>query len=270
MTSRYQVWLKDGQENVSLESINPGIYVSDIKYSPPEISRDTMQKPNIGYFVGPCHTGYGTVDVSFSLEVYDTVARQSAMAQVAAWAMKGGWLTTSDRPGQRLYVVCDKPPVVNSVLKWTETITITFTAYGLPYWQDSSYTIYKTPAPTYDSTNQVYVASVSAANDGNFPAFVAVKIIPSASMASIDVRAGSTRINLYNINLASGHTLRINYYDDTHIQYITDNGTHVEQYRTATSDDDLILPVGGGSLSVRSATTFPAEFAEFQIRRLWV
>lgn len=131
METRYDA----SMDGVALSSISDSIYVLDISESAPQMDIHTAAKPGgVGSFVLGVTREALTVSVSFAVREYDTKARKQIMSRVAKWC-SGKYLTVSDRPLQRLQVVCQTPPTAFSALSWTDTVTAVFAAYALPYWE---------------------------------------------------------------------------------------------------------------------------------------
>lgn len=132
MISRYRVWLN----NQGLDDIDDTILITDIKEKEPKMRYQAQEKGGTdGMRLLRARRLSQSVAVRFAVREYDTARRRDVCSRIRAWA-RDGYLTTSDRPDQRLWVVCEKLPTVTSALKWTDETEMTFTAYELPYWED--------------------------------------------------------------------------------------------------------------------------------------
>jgi hypothetical protein len=133
MITRYGVWL-DGQ---GLQDIDPTVAVVDIIENVPDMQLETVAK---GVYAGSRVITNErlalSVEVRFMVREYDVMRRRSILQKVRDWA-KDGWLTTTDHQDQQLKVICTGLPVVSSAQKWTDVLTVVFTAYGMPYWQEA-------------------------------------------------------------------------------------------------------------------------------------
>ena len=242
MISRYKVWL-NGE---SLEEISPLIYISDISYggAAPAYAANRIGK-NDGQLSGADYIDGATVTVSFEAREYSTQKRQRIVNDVAAWAAKGGWLNTSDRDGQRLYVRCTQFPAVNSVRNWLDTLAVEFTAFEVPYW------------------TAVDPVSVTVANGGSGTlrlggarkTYCEAVITAGAALTSLSVTVGSTTIALTGLSVANGDTVTISYTDDHHILEIKHGTTSILNKRTAASSDDLVAEVGDNAVSFTASGT---------------
>lgn len=234
LPSRNRVWLN----NLGLADIDPAIHVHDIAYSSPGITTSTVEHARYhGARVSRQRMGSSGVTVQFDVREYDIAARQQIINRIAAWAMKGGILTTDDRPGQRLHVVCTTPPTISSSLRWTARLTLEFTAFDNPCWEDvtpKALTLTGT-----DESGNLYGAGTAA------DPYVTATVEAGADITQITLNAGDTTFELTGISVQAGETLEIGY-DGTNTLYIrnTDTGVSYLEKRSASSHDDLMIPVG--------------------------
>lgn len=258
MESRTRVWLN----SIGLQDIDPTIHIRDVAYAAPKISTGILSNAKYnGGRVTRQRLDSTEVTVNFEVHEYNTAMRQHIVQRIVAWAMPGGVLTCGDRPGQRLRVICTQPPAVTSALKWTSELSITFSAVSLPFWEDTDPTVLSLNGTS--ATGQLFGAG-SAADP-----FVECTVKPvSGAITALTVTAGDTQIALSGLTVASGKAVLIGY-DDDHIQYIRDeNGNGLLSRRTATSDDDLMIPAG--KFSQVGYTANLSCIAEFRVRGLYL
>lgn len=240
MISRYDAWLNGD----SISSVSPSIYVADISYSTAARSYATSQvSGRDGTFSGRDYVAPSTVAISFVVREYNTARRQEVAQDVARWAARGGWLRTSDRVGQRLYVRCTKPPAISSVLRWLNTLTVEFTAHDFPMWQDEA-----AEAVTLNSGD-----SGTLFLRGTRQTEVCAEITAGATLTGFTITCGDTAVTLEGLNIAQGQTVNIRYTDDHHILEIVSGGASLLDKRTANSSDDLIAQIGDNSVSYASS-----------------
>ena len=228
-TTRYMCAI-DGQ---GLQDIDPTIFITDIQETAPKIRAQTASNALYdGLRLTRMQRQSIAVSVTFAVREYDTARRKAVAQKACEWA-RDGWLTISDRPGQRLWVICDKLPVITSSLKWTDTLTIGFTAYALPYWQEAH------PATAvYTGANGSAVVTPS----GNRDCYLEAEIIASGgTVDTLTIAANGRRYMFEGLGLANGQTLSIGYSDADHLQYMRIGDASVLSKRTASSDDDLLL-----------------------------
>lgn len=233
MKSRYNVWLN----NIGLAEIDPLIYVADISYRAVELTRATERRAGgHGSFADAGAIESQHVDIALQIEAYETEERQRIMQRVAAWALNGGWLMTSDRPEQMMRVVCDVFPSVTSAMRWLDTITITFSAYEYPFWVD------KWPSEAAADAESGEDAEADLYCPGYMPAAMEALITPDDTLTELCVSAGDAYIQLEGLN--SSDPVKISYTEDRHILSITQGNVSVLDKRTSDSADDLMLKPG--------------------------
>ena len=254
MRSRYEVWLN----NIALSSIDPKILILDIRYMTPPVT-------NSGYTLAGRHGSYlyrryvekASVGVQFAIRAYNTAERQAVCAEVAKWAKKGGVLQSSDRPGQRLRCVCESFPAVSSVLGWTDTLQMVFTAFSLPFWEEE---LEKTLTLTGTS------ASGSLYVPGNIDgALIGASIKANAALSSVNLTANGKTLSLTGLSVSSGQIINITY-DDALIQSIKVGSTSLLNKRTGA--DDLVAKCGENNALSMSASA--SVGATFKVRGLWL
>ena len=256
MISRYSVSLG----NVSLAGLDENIYVSDISYQAASPSRSTNQiAARDGQYSGENeHFSEAKVAVTFMARAYDTADRQEIIQKVAAWAAGGGWLTTSDRPGQRLYVVCTRYPAVTSVMRWTENLSLEFTAFDYPFWTD-------TTATEVTLTSSGSKATKTLTLGGVRNSFVEATVTAGAAITTLEFGCGSTAIKLTGLSIANEETVRIRYENKHHTLWIHkgdyfSNATSLMDKRTTDSSDDLVAAVGANTVTFKANASASCVF----------
>lgn len=239
MVTRYSAWLN----GIGLQDFDERVVITDIVESVPALEMNAIRNgAHDGQRVLRQYRASLEVTIRFSVEEYDTARRKDICSRIAVWAMGGGWLTISDRPDQRLRVVCTRPPVVASAQKWLDGFEAVFTAYAVPYWQDN----------TRQFLGLLCKSGVKL-TDGIRPrgdagkAYVEVDAqVTAGTMTAIDIRVGDTRFVLKGLSVTTGQTLRI-FYDDLWNLCIEADGVSVYGSRTASSSDDLLAVTGKGN-----------------------
>lgn len=242
-----------------LQDLDPTIFITDIQESSPKLRANTVSNAFYdGLRLMRMHRQSLAVSVSFCVREYDTARRKSVAEKACEWA-KDGWLTINDRPGQRLYVVCDKLPVIPSALKWTDTLTIGFTAYALPYWQEAI------PATaTYTGTN----GNANLSPAGNRDCYLEAEITATGgTVNTLTIAVNGKSYAFSGLGLAKGKSLSIGYDDENHLQFMRIGDVSAFSTRTAASADDLMLrPKKVNAITVTANT---AVMAVFKARGLW-
>lgn len=228
MMTRYSAWL-NGE---ALHEIDPAIYIMDIEESTPQIDTVTARRGAGDGMILLSRRRTGLqVNIRVMIHEYNTAKRKEIMQRIAEWATNGEFLTISDRPGQRLRVICTAPPVINSALKWTNTLNVGFAAYAFPYWED------ETIKPVTLSGSRGNGVLTLGGTADNAPVEVAIQNTGTSEVNNITLTVGQTQFVLNNMNLAAGAYSHVTY-DKNGLLRIS-KGT-----RTAESSDELIAACG--------------------------
>ena len=253
MTSRYEAYM----DGTALSSLDSSIYILNIQYGGVKKNiRTSKVAGRAGARITKQETESNSVTILFEIHEYDIADRQEVCQSICKWA-DGSVLTVNDRTGQQLSVVCEQYPAV-SAKDWTEQLSVTFTAYNPPYWQDSTVTSFSLTGTEASTTQSI---------SGNAPeTLVSVKVTASESVNALIVSSGSKIISLSNIGALAGDKIYIEY-DSNNILYIRKNSTSILDKRSATSSDDISVPCGGSSSFYMAADG--SVTAEFSYRGWW-
>lgn len=196
------------------------------------------------------HREYLDITVQFSLDIRGNAytERSELLERINAWATGvgtvktngGNVLTVSTKPGRKLVVVPWQLPGDGDALKWTNRYTITFRAYGVPYWQD-------------EIGNRLQVADADSLNrqlgvPGNMDSTLDAEFLNTsgARIDSFTIRTGISTIALANLGLKNRETLVITHEDNGRRNllriYIVDRDGETRSAmdkRTTESSDDL-------------------------------
>lgn len=246
MRTRYEAWL----DKKSLSAIDPAIYIRDIAYEAPRFMTTANDVPGRnGQRVTNRHAQTSSVVISFEIHEQDVARRHEIMMRVQAWAAKGGKLTTNDRRGQQLRVMCEELPAISSALKWTQALKVTFTAYEQPFWEDEH------PRTVVLEGMNASKSLYAPGNGAQTRVEVQVENKSSGTIDALTLKAGGTTFDFEGIGLASGATLIIDY-DEMGLLRIRVGEESKIHCRTAASDDELLIETGAHSevIAVASGT----------------
>lgn len=254
MISRYEAWLN----GVSLSSISSKILILDIQYPSATIKNETfLAAKRHGARLHRRYIDKASVTIVFEIREYSLTARQSVCADIVRWAKNGGVLKTIDRPGQRLRCVCDKHPSIQSAMKWTDALSITFSAYALPFWEEE--TPVELTLSGQESEGNLFVP-------GNVDeAFVEIEAIIGSHTENIAFGTNNRRIELYGITAEEGQTITLTY-DDEMIQSIKIDGVSLLGHRSQA--DDLIAFCG--QTNKVGFSSWGTADVTFKVRGLWL
>ena len=235
MMTRYACRLN----GIDLSSIDPAIYVLDVSTVSPV--RDLATTPlagRNGQRITKRTTNSLSVEVKFEIHEQNTVRRALIAEKVTEWAILGGILTTNDRPERRLHVICETLPNF-SALRWTNSLTATFTAFEIPFWE-SEYPQNvmidgNGEAQMFADDSRVWASVTNAGTD---------------AITTVDLTAGQTALHFSGLALSSGSSLEVGT-DEHGVFYARIGSESVLSKRTAESSDELRLEAGKfGKLSV--------------------
>lgn len=254
MMTRHRVWLDDQP----MHDLDPTIYITDVMEQTPQIDVLAFGRAiGDGQHVSRRTRQMLTVSVKFAIREYDTARRKSVMQKIHLWTMGKTWLTISDRPGQRLRVSVDNLPTITSAGKWTETLSLTFTAYESPYWESTRLHMVHTDGsaamlvPGTAPSAKVDV-SITTGGEGN--------------TSTITVLCDPYVIALTGMALAPGSAV-IFRHDEQGVLHIEADGVSILHHRVPESADDLLITPG--KATALSCTADQPLTATFSCREVW-
>lgn len=221
--------------------IDPAVIVTDVIERAPSVERKTLTiAGRDGSRVTKTRLGALRVSVRFELHDLDPARRRHLCRELSRWATPGGYLTLGDRPGQRLRVICDAPPTIGSTMGWTQPVTVGFTAWDAPFWEDE--------AAVSAGSEAAASGTVTLRPTGDLPTPVEA-VFRNASKAVINTLGFSTggqNIRLTGLGMAPGEALTVDH-DDRALIRLTLRGTDGEErsvlaLRDPASDDEVLLP----------------------------
>ena len=267
MRTRYRISLGGVQLDTLLQDekdesgIADKLWILDIQYPKPETAR-TIESPGSrdGGIITRKFRQKVSVTVVFGLYIYDPALRNQACQKIKTWAAAGGTLRTNDRTGQALYnAVCEDFAEIDSVKNWTDPITMTFSAYAVPYWQDTTQTT-KTLTGTNTSGT---ITPPGNAGDTNPTVSISTEY---GAITWFEITTGDTTIRV-TANIAKNHTVTIDYDSKRNLR-IRDGSTSLLANRSAASSDELIVTCGtSNTIKIRASAKISATF---NVRGRWL
>lgn len=255
MISRYEAVL-NGQ---ALGGISADILVLDIRHTAPAFTNETFTPAKRqGGRIYRRQLNKTTVTITFEIHTYDIRERQRICNEVQRWARNGGILQTNDREGQRLRCVCDTFPVISSAMRWTDPLTVVFSAYAYPYWEELIPT--KVTLSGTSGSSSVFVPGCVQDE-----AVVEATITANAALTTVNLIVNSRTMSLTGLSVAAGSTIKL-IYDDDMIQSIKTGSTSLLANRSGA--DDLLVDCGDTNTFKMSANA--SATVEFSVRGLWL
>ena len=232
---------------ISLEDAHPLILLQHIDESAPEITTKTGERAGApGQFVTASTPTVREITITFAVrERLDFTKRAEAVSAAAAWAMSGGWLSLSSRPGLRMWVIPEELPSVGRLRDWTDDIMLVLAAYDWPFWTEASAN--SVTLEGVENEDAAYI-SVPGTWDTRLEAVITSR---NGALASAEISVGDQTMTLSGLSVAEDVPLRI-WWDEHHLLRIEAAGTGLLGKR---SGDDLVLKPGRHEVTVTVSTT---------------
>lgn len=228
MTNRFSCTLN----GVSPESVDAAARVTDMTELPPRMRVVTVPTPRHGLRLLRRVRESLTVRVSFIIAEYDPVRRREVCQKLHAWAARGGELTVSDRPGQRLIVECDTLPTMNA-LSWSDEMSIELTAYAVPFWEEAA----ETSVTTAEAAALLLPGTADAC-----PVGAEVTNLGTEALTSLTLRCGDTQMTFEGMSVPAGGVFSLRHEGGVLIAEAA--GESALMHRTDGSHDLLLADCG--------------------------
>lgn len=242
MTPRFSCALN----GVTPESIDPALRVADLTELPPR--RRVASVPTLRHGLQLLRRVREslTVRLSFIIPVYEPARRRALLQKLHAWGDPGGLLTTSDRPGQQLQVVCDTLPML-SAMSWSDEIHMEFTACTPPFWEYAEET----------SVTTTGAATLLLPGDAEeIPVACEATNLGSEPLSTLTLSCGDTQMTFTGLSLAPGEALHLWLEDG--LLHVTGGSESLLMCRTADSSD-FLLADGGREEAVQVTGDQPVQ-----------
>ena len=191
--------------------------------------------------------------VKFAINIRkDNLAgRAEVLELVNAWAARargGAWLTLNYKTNRRLRVMLVQAPGEGSLWDYTKEFTITFRAYGVPYWEDET-------ATSQRIGGDILAGTGSFALGGSMDAPIDAELLNRSGQTVVNasITIGGVTMSFPALRLGANETLVIDHTDDglLRIRIRDAGGTYRSAMglRADSSGDDFILSPGNISAS---------------------
>lgn len=244
---RYDAWLN----GISIRDCDPRIIVSGV----PEIQpKQKTLMSYMGYTHGSRLTKTLRQELSATIVIgikeTDMRERDVVYQAIRKWG-KAGYLTTTARENQRLYV--EEMEIKISGKKWTENITLTLTAYAKPFWENVGARSASVSAATVSGS-----ASLFAPGNADECTVDAEITAVGGALNALTVTVGNTSMVFAALGIAANGKLTIAH-TDTGVLTIRSGSTSLMNKRTG--DDELIaIPGSSNAVSFTGSVTCTAKF----------
>lgn len=246
--NRYDVWL----DGINIRDCDPRIIVGEITEAAP---KEKVYVTVMGYTHGSrlSRTTRQSLSVSVDIGIKETDMRErdAVYQSIRKWGRGSAYLTTSAREAQRLYV--EEMGIKTRGEKWTETITLTFTAYAKPFWENVGARSASVSAATSGST------TLSALGNADECTVDAEITAVGGTLNTLTVAVGDTEMAFTGLGIAEGEKLTIAH---TEAGFLTIKNGSTSLMDKRTGDDDLIAePGSGNTVSFIADVTCTAKFS---------
>lgn len=258
MVTRYRVSLG----GVQLDSLDDAIVIMDVSYAPIQRTDVTAEVANLdGFELTSARFNGQTVTVTFMLRIYDVKKRNEAVQKINAWANVRAHMTVSDREKQYLpMVMCTQYASVKSARNWTDPLTVVFASERVPFWLSSDES-----AATVIGKNVRGTLKVDGMS--GLSSLVSAEITAQATVKTLQLTVGDTKLVLKGLSVPSGKTVLIDYVDNRYLR-IRANGVSALANLDPASTDSLKVPCG--ATTAVAVVADGAVRAVFKARGCWI
>lgn len=200
-----------------------------------------------------------TVEFGILIRKTDMASRAEVLEAVNTWASAalkengGAWLRVNYKNDRRIRVYLVDPAEEGDLKEWANSFKITFRAYGVPYWQESTGTSIST------STGSTRVASLDIHGNTRTVAEVEIKNESGQQIDTISITAGSSTMSFSSLALAANETLVIDHLADgllrIRIRNTSNSYRSAMAKRAANSASDFYVMPGTQTISFTAQRT---------------
>ena len=228
--------LDELDERIVIRSVNPGV--------PNEALGATERMGGVGQRLTSQHWNSLDVIVTYAIDVpkTDLKTRKEIFDAVNSWALKGGWLKVNYIKNRRLYVDKVIVPGSGDLFNWTNEYTLTFRAYNVPFWTDT------TPESV---TKQVSNGSISIDVPGQVQTVLNATLqnVCGQTISDISIKVGKNTLKFAGINLGGTATLTISHGHDGLLRAKVGD---TSVYNKITGGEDLYADPGVNTVTIES------------------
>lgn len=184
-----------------------------------------------------------SVRIVYQIRTQDVVRRAEVRDLVTAWAMKGGALKVNTRPGKMIQVVMDTAPALESSMKYDADLSLTLTAYAVPYWQDADATMFEVNTALLASGENWQADIFKVGGQTDTPLAATLIVGGENNLTHLSITCNNSLMVLDGMDIAPGKAIFISYNDQGVLEILDffnfDGDNSLAKYRTADSTDDL-------------------------------
>lgn len=229
---------------VQLDEIHERIVVRSIDPGAPQKSVQTVSRMGgCGQRITAEHFETLDVTVEFGIDVgrREMELRREIFDAVIAWALKKGWLTVSWMPGRQMYADRVEIPSTGDLWNWTDSMTLTFKAYNVPFWQDASPATGHATLITEESIGLDVPGNVETVMDAEFANR------SGQTINKLSISAGGNTLAFTGLGLGGTETLRISHGTDGLLRIYAGDRSVLDKRAGA---DDLYVSPGSNTVTI--------------------
>ena len=230
------VQLDELDEHIVIRSINPGV--------PNEKLSTTDRMGGVGQRLTTQHWNSLDVNVTYAIDLprKKLKERKEIFDLVNSWALKGGWLKVNYIRARRLYIDKVIIPGSGDLYNWTNEYTITFRAYNVPFWTDTTAESVKKKITKGDIKITVPGQVQTVLN-------ATLQNVSGQTISDISIKTGKNTLTFKGINLGGSATLTISHGNDGLLRAKV-GSTSV--YNKITGGEDLYVMPGENTVTIES------------------
>lgn len=237
--------------NVQLDEVDSRIVISGVE---PGDGRENIAAVDAAAGFGQRITGMRrqSVDMVVRFRIHErgrTAAgqqtRSEVLEKVNAWAAPGGVLTVNYKPGRRLNVVLAQAPGEGSLWDYTKEFQMTFRAYAIPYWEDS------TQSSKQVGTDESEETTITTGGSAQTQIGFTMLNTSGSTINTASISAGGKTMSFSSLGLANGETLTIDHTDDglVRIRILGTGGAYRSAMAARSGANDFLIDAGTRTVS---------------------
>ncbi len=230
--------LTAAMNGIPLDSLDERIRLTDIiEETPDEKLMTSAAASSIGLRVTGRQRRCLKVKLRFVIREKDAARRAMLLDRVRRWA-GDGILTIGTRPDQRLRVHAEALPGAVSALNWTQTISMTLSAYAVPFWEDA--------LPVRADIGAGTPVTLRPGGTEQTPLLFSLRNTGEETLDTVTIRLRGEALRLTGLGLHSGETIVMDDESGWPELYREKDGVRIiaQDCRTPDSPDALMLRPG--------------------------
>ena len=227
-------------DNEPLNAISPHIRVITIEEQPATRTIQTVAGGRIGSHVLRDQVTSISVRIQFVILESNYERRKAICGMISKWARNGRRLQIADRSSQELRVCCTALPKISDTRDWGKVLSMTFTAYETPWWENTVPWIVR--SATAGTEHHAYLRFGADHPESQLD----VVVTAVAAVDSLTVSVCDDRMAFSGLGMAAGDQLHIVHEDGLLVAYVLSGAKRRPclSCRSAESSDDLMVCEG--------------------------